>query len=62
MYHHRLYAMVPMIVMTTVTRKCATVLRTDRSNVIVTNLMMVVQGGEGMHVIIVGMQWIQRLC
>jgi len=34
-----------MTVLTRATRKCAIVLRTFRSNVIVTSLMMVVQGG-----------------
>jgi len=46
--HHsgnqRSYAMVTMTVLTTVTRKCAIVLRTDHSNAIVTSLIMVVQG------------------
>jgi len=47
-YHgkQRLYAMVGRTAMITVTRKCAIVLRTHRSNVIVTSLMMVVQGGD----------------
>jgi len=44
-WRHGVYAMVPMNVLTRVTRKCAIVLRTYRSNVIVTGLMMVVQGG-----------------
>jgi len=45
MCHHRGYVMVTMTVLTRVTRKCAIVLRTDRSSAIVTSLMMVVQGG-----------------
>jgi len=57
----RIYAMVDMTVLTRVTRKCAIVLRTGRSNVIVTSLMMVVQDG-GMHGTIVGMQCEEKLC
>jgi len=45
MCHHLGYAMVSMTVLTRVRRKCAIVLRTNRSNVIVTSLMMVVQVG-----------------
>ena len=41
---HRLYVMASMTVLTKVTRKCAIVRRTDHSNVIVTGLIMVVQG------------------
>ena len=44
MCDHRGYAMACMTVLTRVTKKCAIVLRTIRSNVIVTSLMMVVQG------------------
>jgi len=43
MSHHGLYATASMTVLTRVTRKCAIVLRTNRSNVIVTSLMMVVR-------------------
>ena len=45
MCHHQIYAMVSTTVLTRVTRKCAIVLRTVRSNEIVTSLMMVVHGG-----------------